>query len=119
MINSNNRNINILLYHQIGDALDSETNPNCFCSVKEFYNQMLFLKNSNYKVISLNEAMDMIFKINNIDSNYVVLTFDTTLDNGLDFFTSLISSITSFSKSKPKGKCSVIRMSGITFNTVS
>lgn len=76
MINSNSTNINILLYHQIGDAPDSETNPNCFCSVKEFSNQMFFLKNSNYKVISLNEAMDMIFKINKIDANYVVLTFD-------------------------------------------
>ena len=66
MINSNSTNINILLYHQIGDAPDSKTNPNCFCSVKEFSNQMFFLKNSNYKVISLNEAMDMILKINNI-----------------------------------------------------
>jgi peptidoglycan/xylan/chitin deacetylase (PgdA/CDA1 family) len=76
MINSNNTNINILLYHQIGDALDSKTNPNCFCSIKEFINQMDFLKNSSYKVISLNEAMDMIFKRKNIDENCVVLTFD-------------------------------------------
>lgn len=76
MINSNSTNINILLYHQIGVAPDSETNPNCFCSVKEFSNQMDFLKNSSYKVISLNEAMDMIFKLKNIEENYVVLTFD-------------------------------------------
>lgn len=76
MINSNNTNINILLYHQIGDAPESETNLDCFCSSKEFYLQMDFLKNSDYKVISLNEAIDIIFKTKIIDKNYVVLTFD-------------------------------------------
>ena len=76
MINSGNYNINILLYHQIGDAPGYETNLDCFCSFKEFYLQMDFLKNSDYKVISLNEAMDIILNAKIIDKNYVVLTFD-------------------------------------------
>jgi peptidoglycan/xylan/chitin deacetylase (PgdA/CDA1 family) len=37
---------------------------------------MEFLKNSDYKVISLKEAIDIIFNIQSIDENYVVLTFD-------------------------------------------
>lgn len=76
MVSSQNTNINILLYHQIGDAPKSETNLNCFCSSKEFYLQMDFLKNSEYKVITLNEALDKIFQRKIIDKNYVVLTFD-------------------------------------------
>src|SRR5205085_11598380 len=55
---------------------ESETNLDCFCNSKEFYLQMDFLKNSDYKVISLNEAMDIVFKIRDIDKKYVVLTFD-------------------------------------------
>ncbi len=76
MINSKSTNINILLYHQIGDTPKSETNLDCFCSSKEFYFQMNFLKNSDFKVISLKEALDVIFKRKIIDTNYVVLTFD-------------------------------------------
>jgi peptidoglycan/xylan/chitin deacetylase (PgdA/CDA1 family) len=37
---------------------------------------MEFLKNSDYKVISLIEAIDMIFNTKSIDDNYIVLTFD-------------------------------------------
>lgn len=76
MISFNSNKIIILLYHQIGDFPKSETNLNCFCRFKDFYLQMEFLKNSDYKVISLNEAIDMIFNIQSIDENYVVLTFD-------------------------------------------
>jgi peptidoglycan/xylan/chitin deacetylase (PgdA/CDA1 family) len=76
MINLNSKNVNILLYHQIGDIPNSETNLNCFCSTQEFYRQMDFLKNSEFTVISLKDAIDIIFKSNHIDRNYVVLTFD-------------------------------------------
>lgn len=72
----NFNNINILLYHQIADNHSPETNLNCFCSSKEFYLQMEFLKNSDYEVISLNQAMEIIFTTKDIDKNYVVLTFD-------------------------------------------
>lgn len=76
MINSKGKNINILLYHQIGDDPKSETNLNCFCSIKEFYLQMEFLKNSDYEVVSLKQALDIMYKVKHIHKNYVVLTFD-------------------------------------------
>lgn len=68
--------INILLYHQIGDAPNEYTNFDCFCSSKEFYRQMEFLKNSDYTVISLTKALNLIFVERIIDRKYVVLTFD-------------------------------------------
>lgn len=67
-------NINILLYHQVGEIPSNDTNLDCFCSTAEFYRQMHFLKQSNYKVISLNEALA--FNAKEIDRNYIVLTFD-------------------------------------------
>lgn len=68
--------VNVLLYHQIGDTPNSRTNLDCFCNSKEFYRQMEFLMNSDYKVISLTTAMDLLFNKRIIDSKYVVLTFD-------------------------------------------
>ena len=76
MVTSKNTNINILLYHQIGDAPESDTNLDCFCSSKEFHLQMAFLKNSEFTVITLREALDKILHKKVIDKNYVVLTFD-------------------------------------------
>lgn len=69
-------NISILLYHQIGDVPNLNTNFDCFCSSEVFYYQMEFLKNSDYKVISLVDAIDLITYNKIIDSKYVVLTFD-------------------------------------------
>ena len=68
--------VNILLYHQIGESPNMHTNLDCFCSTEEFYLQMEFLVNSNYKVISLTKAIDLIFNRRILDSKYVVLTFD-------------------------------------------
>lgn len=68
--------INILLYHQIGNEPNTYTNLDCFCNSKEFYLQMEFLMNSDYEVISLAKALDLIFNKKFIDSKYVVLTFD-------------------------------------------
>jgi peptidoglycan/xylan/chitin deacetylase (PgdA/CDA1 family) len=70
------KKINILLYHQIDEAPSFKTNLDCFCSTKEFYKQMDYLKNSEFKVISLNMALDLIFNNKEITSNYIVLTFD-------------------------------------------
>jgi peptidoglycan/xylan/chitin deacetylase (PgdA/CDA1 family) len=70
------KNINILLYHQIGETPTNDTNLDCFCTKTEFYRQMDFLKQSNYSVISLNEALDLVFKNKEITENYIVLTFD-------------------------------------------
>jgi len=67
-------NINILLYHQVGEILPNDINLDCFCTTSEFYRQMHFLKQSNYKVISLYEALA--FNSQEVDRNYIVLTFD-------------------------------------------
>jgi peptidoglycan/xylan/chitin deacetylase (PgdA/CDA1 family) len=69
-------NINILLYHQIGDTPQKDTNLDCFCNSTQFYRQMEFLNNSNFKVISLSKASEIISNKLMIDNNYVVLTFD-------------------------------------------
>lgn len=74
-INNTNK-INILLYHQIGDKPNKQTNLDCFCKTKQFYLQMEFLMGCNYKVISLSKAMDLIFNKRFIDEKYIVLTFD-------------------------------------------
>lgn len=69
-------NINILLYHQIGEMPTDVTNLNCFCRTTEFYRQMHFLKQSGYTVISLKMALDLVFNTKEINANYIVLTFD-------------------------------------------
>ncbi len=68
--------INILLYHQVGDNPNSHTNLDCFCQTQEFYNQMEFLRESGYYVISLAKALNMIFNERTFDGKYIVLTFD-------------------------------------------
>ena len=68
--------ISILLYHQVGNKPNQHTNLDCFCDVQKFRTQMKFLKESNYQVVSLNEALDLIFKRKEIVAKYVVLTFD-------------------------------------------
>ena len=75
--NSNLANkVNILLYHQIGNTPNAHTNLDCFCNAKEFYRQMEFLMNSDYQVISLANALNLIFNNRIVDGKYVVLTFD-------------------------------------------
>jgi peptidoglycan/xylan/chitin deacetylase (PgdA/CDA1 family) len=69
-------NINILLYHQIGEMPTDDTNLDCFCSTTEFYQQMNFLKQSDYRVISLKMALDLAFNAKEINENYIVITFD-------------------------------------------
>lgn len=69
-------NVNILLYHQIGDAPNQYTNLDCFCRTSEFYLQMEFLSNSGYKVITLTQALDYMFNHKITDQKLIVLTFD-------------------------------------------
>lgn len=70
------KNINILLYHQIGYTSNDSTNLDCFCSVKDFYLQMQFLKENNFSVIPLSVALKYISGGKKVDKNYIVLTFD-------------------------------------------
>jgi peptidoglycan/xylan/chitin deacetylase (PgdA/CDA1 family) len=67
----------ILLYHQVGKDPNDQTNLDCYCDQDRFEEQMEYLFNSPYKVISLDELM---VKLNSekylFDENYIVLTFD-------------------------------------------
>lgn len=76
--------VSILLYHQIGDKPNTHTNLDCFCNTTEFHRQMEFLMNSDYEVISLTKALDLIFNKRIIDSKYVVLTFDDGCESFYD-----------------------------------
>lgn len=70
------KNINVLLYHQIGYKPNEFTNLDCFCSARAFYLQMQFLKEHNFSIIPLSVALSFIDGRKTIDKNYVVLTFD-------------------------------------------
>ena len=72
----NKPQISVLLYHQIGNNPNLNTNLNCFCSIEDFENQMEFLKVNNIKVISLEEACDLNEKRQSIFTPHVVLSFD-------------------------------------------
>lgn len=72
--NKDGKRISVLLYHQIGEFPGAYTNLDCFCTSENFYQQMLYLKKSEYKVVSLQHAIDSI--CNRKKENYVVLTFD-------------------------------------------
>lgn len=75
-LNTKAHNLNILLYHQIGESPNLRTNLDCFCKKKEFFQQMEFLANSDYEVISLNKAINLMLYKRIPDKNYIVLTFD-------------------------------------------
>ncbi len=68
--------ISILLYHQIGETVYSHSNLDCFCLLERFYEQMRYLKNNNYRVVGLNEALTSLDGHNTLDEPAVVLTFD-------------------------------------------
>ena len=67
----------ILLYHQVGKEPNDQTNLDCYCDQDRFDEQMEYLFNSQYKVISLSELVVKINSEKNIFyDNYVALTFD-------------------------------------------
>jgi peptidoglycan/xylan/chitin deacetylase (PgdA/CDA1 family) len=67
----------ILLYHQVGNNPVEQTNLDCYCDEEQFEEQMSFLSESTYKVISLDELVYRISSLEDmLDDNYVVLTFD-------------------------------------------
>lgn len=67
----------ILLYHQVGKEPNDQTNLDCYCDQERFDEQMEYLFNSHYKVISLSELVVKINSEKNIFyDNYVALTFD-------------------------------------------
>lgn len=73
--------ITVLLYHQIGNSPNANTNLDCYCKVEDFKNQMSFLYENNFKVITLSQACQLIEQSANIESDFVVLTFDDGCDS--------------------------------------
>ena len=74
--NNTTPEISVLLYHQIGETVYSHSNLDCLCLVGNFYEQMKYLKNNNYRVIGLKEALSSLHGHNTLDGPTVVLTFD-------------------------------------------
>jgi peptidoglycan/xylan/chitin deacetylase (PgdA/CDA1 family) len=68
--------ITVLLYHQIGNTPNANTNFDCYCKVSDFKNQMSFLYENNFKVITLSHACQLMEQSANFESDYVVLSFD-------------------------------------------
>ncbi|MCU4177707.1 polysaccharide deacetylase family protein [Carboxylicivirga sp. N1Y90] len=67
----------ILLYHQVGRKPIKQTNLDCYCHQDRFKEQMAFLNDSKYKVISLDDLVGRISSLKkDFDDDYVVLTFD-------------------------------------------
>jgi len=63
----------ILMYHHVEDA---PLGGSMYVNPKQFEEQMKFLRDNKYKVISLDELSDMIKGGAKIPHNIVVLTFD-------------------------------------------
>ena len=81
MKNNQTKKAVIFLYHQVGRNPIGPTNLDCYCNQDIFENQMSFLKDSEYVVISLDELVNKINSLaKDFDKNYVVLTFDDGCD---------------------------------------
>jgi len=64
--------LTVLIYHKIGDNRTPTTN----LSIKKFKNQMLYLKENHYKVLSLKKVITMLKNHRKCPEKSVVLTFD-------------------------------------------
>lgn len=73
--------ITVLLYHQIGNSPNANTNLDCYCKVDDFKNQMRFLHENNFKVITLSKACQLMEQSSNFEADYVVLSFDDGCDS--------------------------------------
>lgn len=65
------KSVTILAYHKVNDSVDYLPNT---VSVNNFIKQLELLK-KNFKIISVDEAVDVLVN-NKINENYLVLTFD-------------------------------------------
>ncbi len=78
VIKGHENEVLILMYHRVNNDIDFELSV----KKKHFNWQMEYLKNKNYKVISMKEAYEMIKK-DSVYGKYIVLTFD---DGYEDFY---------------------------------
>ncbi len=74
------RKISILMYHQVGVFSNPKEHRATFCHVRRFKAQMAYLHHLGYDVISLDDALDVLFGVGSgagSDAGHsVVLTFD-------------------------------------------
>jgi peptidoglycan/xylan/chitin deacetylase (PgdA/CDA1 family) len=75
---SDNSKITVLMYHEVGDGPN-----NLFVRDSEFKEQMKYLWDNNYQVVSMDEALNLLKNNQNVDK-CVVITFD---DGYRTFFT--------------------------------
>ena len=75
------QNISILMYHQVGDFQPMQTHRSTYCHYRRFASQMTWLHYFNYKVISLQQAMEGIQGKRPLAKHSVVLTFDDGYEN--------------------------------------
>ena len=68
--------ITVLLYHQVGNIPNQNTNLDCFCRISNFQRQMQYLYDNDIKVISLRQAIQLISENRKLTSSYAVLSFD-------------------------------------------
>ncbi len=62
----------VFIYHKVGDNRTPTTNV----SVKKFKEQMAYLKNKDYKILTLKKLVSLLEKRQNLPKKCVVLTFD-------------------------------------------
>ena len=71
--------IPVLLYHHISDDLTGRY----YVPIQDFYDQMVFLKESGYKTITISEMVDVIRFGGEIPAKSIVITFD---DGAIDVY---------------------------------
>lgn len=80
-----NCSISILLYHQVNKAPKKHTNLDCFCTTKQFNEQMKFLKDSEYQIVTLEQAIEIANDKKENSGKYIVLTFDDGCDSFYEY----------------------------------
>lgn len=80
---SDSGQITCFVYHRFGDNRYPSTN----ISVKDFRNHLTYLKNNEYHVVTLNEALELLINGKTIPEKTVALTIDdgykSFLENGM------------------------------------
>jgi peptidoglycan/xylan/chitin deacetylase (PgdA/CDA1 family) len=68
--------ITVLLYHQVGNFPNRNTNLDCYCRISNFQAQMQYLHDHDIKVVSLKQATHLISENRKLTSSFAVLSFD-------------------------------------------
>jgi peptidoglycan/xylan/chitin deacetylase (PgdA/CDA1 family) len=77
--------ISILMYHQVGEFAPMKAHRANYCDHRRFAAQMAFLDHFGYRVLGLDEALQLLIGNRPIPPRAVVLTFDDAYANFLDY----------------------------------